>query len=454
MFLLAGICLHRFISAETRTGTVKRMRVVAMLLAGGQGSRLSILSQHRAKPAVPFGGAYRIIDFTLSNVMHAEIPYIGILTQYKPYSLMEHFGNGEWWGFTGRGRNGRILPPATGEADSDWYAGTADAVWQNRSFLARFDPDYVLVLSGDHIYRMNYLELIEQHARTKADLTIAMQRVPWEETSRFGVAELTEDGRILRFQEKPKSNPVSNLASLGIYVFTTDVLLRRLREDAADEQSKHDFGMNVIPAMVAQDRVYAYEFNGYWRDVGTIESYWAANMESLDPSSGLDLAGWRLRTNYFDPRLANDLPARIASTAKVTNSYVARGCVVEGEVTNSILFAGVHVARNSVVRDSIIMNNSVVGPQCQLERVIVDKNCTIEPNCVIGIGDNTPNHEFPHLLDTGITVIGKNAVVLRGCRLGRNVLVFPETRAIDYPASDLGSGVTIMPRGEKSEKCE
>lgn len=420
------------------------MSVVAMLLAGGQGSRLSILSQHRAKPAVPFGGCYRIIDFTLSNVMHAGIPYIGILTQYKPYSLMEHFGNGEWWGFTGRGRAGRILPPATGEEDSDWYAGTADAVWQNRSFLARFHPELVLVLSGDHIYHMDYAAMIDFHRQRGADLTIAMQRVPWEETSRFGVAATDADGRVVGFQEKPKTNPFSNLASLGIYVFSTDVLLRRLAEDAENAQSQHDFGMNVIPAMLERDRVYAYEFEGYWQDVGTIQSYWDANMESLDPGSGLDLLAWDLRTNYYEPRSENELPARFGLHARVSNSYVARGCEVEGTVEHSILFPGVKVERGAIVRDSIVMNNSRVEAGCCIDRAILDKNVVIGPHSIVGTGDGaTPNQQWPQLLNTGLVVIGKNARIPPESEVGRNVLVFPDVATEDFPSSRIPSGSTV-----------
>ncbi len=428
------------------------MTVVAMLLAGGQGSRLSILSQHRAKPAVPFGGSYRIIDFTLSNVMHAEIPYIGILTQYKPYSLMEHFGNGEWWGFSGRGRVGRILPPATGEEDSDWYAGTADAVWQNRNFLARFNPDMVLVLSGDHIYRMDYADLIAFHRERKAELTIAMQRVPWEDTSRFGVALTDETGRIVQFQEKPKTNPISNLASLGIYVFDTEVLLRRLAEDAENEQSKHDFGMNVIPSMLERDKVFAYEFSGYWRDVGTIQSYWDANMEALEPSSGLDLMEWSLRTNYYEPRTQNELPAWVGPHARIVNSYVPRGCVVDGVVEHSILFCGVRVERDAIVRDSIVMNNSWIGPGAVVEKAILDKNVQIEQCCKIGADDAcVPNKEFPHLLDSGLTVVGKNAHLPAGLEVGKNVLIYPDVEPRDFTSGVVQTGQTVY-ASKKSHK--
>jgi len=298
---------------------------------------------------------------------------------------------------------------------------------------------------------MDYADMIAFHRRCKADLTIAMQRVPWEETSRFGVAETDASGRIIRFQEKPKSNPVSNLASLGIYVFDTEVLLRRLAEDAEKEDSKHDFGMNVIPGMLECDRVYAYEFSGYWRDVGTIQSYWDANMESLDPSSGLDLIGWQLRTNYYEPRPANEVTARIGRSASVRNSYIARGCVVEGLVEHSILFPGVHVEQNSVVRDSIVMNNTWIGPNCHVERAILDKNVRLEAHCKVGLGDaSIANEKFPHLLSTGIVVVGKNADLPRGLSVGQNVLIYPDAAPSDFPASGLKDGATVISQRKTS----
>lgn len=420
------------------------MTIVAMLLAGGQGSRLSILSQRRAKPAVPFGGAYRIIDFTLSNIMHAGIPYVGVLTQYKPFSLMDHIGSGEWWGFTGRDRMARVLPPYTGEEESDWYAGTADAIYQNINFIQRFKPDLVVILSGDHIYRMDYQEMIQQHIRQRADVTLALQPVPWEETSRFGVVQIAEDDRVLKFQEKPKKAAISNLASLGIYVFTTDVLLRRLEEDANDDASEHDFGKNILPAMLGQDRMYGYVFEGYWRDVGTIQSYWEAHMESLSPDKGLNYREWGLQTNYFGPRLQNDMPMQVRNGARVTNSYIARGCIVEGSVENSVLFPGVRVGRGAQIRDSIIMNNSHIGENTIIDRVITDKNVRIDHGCEVGAGDNVLNEQFPHLLDTGISVLGKNALLPPGTRVGRNVLVFPDCRPDDLPGSVVTSGATVV----------
>jgi glucose-1-phosphate adenylyltransferase len=421
--------------------------VIAMLLAGGQGSRLSILSNRRAKPAVPFGGHYRIIDFTLSNIMHAGIQVVGVLTQYKPHSLAEHIGSGEWWGLTGRGRAARVLPPYKGDEDSDWYANTADAIWQNRQFIQRYDPDIVVVLSGDHIYKMDYAEMIREHRQRKANVTVAVQPVPWEDTSRFGLVQLGEDGRVLKFQEKPKNNPISNLASLGIYVFDAQILLRRLQEDAADPNSEKDFGKNVLPAMLAQDRMFGYVFNGYWRDVGTIESFWHAHMETLHPeSSRLDLSAWRLRTNTSDPRLANGIPACIGKTASVRDSYVARGCVVDGSVERSVLFPGVHVRRGAHITDSVIFPNCLIQEAVTINRCIVDKNTVLDRGCSAGIGPDTsqPNHEFPNILDTGISVIGENVLLPPGTTLGRNVLVFPGVKPADLPGSVLDSGSTVF----------
>jgi len=421
-------------------------KVLAMLLAGGQGSRLSVLSSRRAKPAVPFGGAYRIIDFTLSNIMHANIGTVGILTQYKPHSLAEHIGCGEAWGFTGRDRVARILPPYKGDEDSDWYANTADAVWQNRQFILRYDPDIVLILSGDHIYNMDYAAMIREHVDRRADVTLAVQEVPWEETSRFGLVDVAEDMRVKSFQEKPKTNPISNLASLGIYVFDAQVLLKRLAEDAADPNSGKDFGNNVLPAMLNQDTMYAHKFDGYWKDVGTIESYWSAHMEMLDPEkSGLNISDWNLQTNMYDPQLANYFPASILQSANVTDSLVGRGCVIEGTVERSILFPGVKVAAGAHISESVVLPDCIIGPEAIIRKCIVDKSVTVDRGCQIGNpGAQACNSHFPDLLGAGISLIGEHVLLPPGTRVGGNALLYPGLRPHELPGSEIGDGATVI----------
>lgn len=355
-----------------------------MILAGGEGSRLLVLSEKRAKPAVPFGGIYRIIDFTLSNVMHSEIPVVGICTQYKPYSLMDHISIGEAWGFARRGHVAKVLPPYTGEVDSDWYAGTADAIYQNLEFLARYSPKLVLILSGDHVYRMDYRPMIAFHRENKAALTIACQEVPLEETSRFGIIEADAQGKIVGFQEKPNESPRSNLANLGIYVFDADVLTEHLRADARDSHSSHDFGRNVIPAIAKSHPCFAYRFSGYWRDVGTYQTYWQAQMDLLSHRSGLDIARWEVRTAI---RTSSDdilIPARIRSHGHVEQSVLSCGCEIEGTVRESVLSPGVRVAAGARVERSVLLNNVEVGRDSVISDSVVDKGCLIRERCMIG----------------------------------------------------------------------
>ncbi|MFH0795115.1 MAG: sugar phosphate nucleotidyltransferase [bacterium] len=419
-------------------------RVLAMLLAGGQGSRLSLLCQNRAKPAVPFAGVYRIIDFTVSNVMNAGIPYLGITTQFRPYSLHNHLGSGEAWGFVGRNRMARTLPPYKGEADSDWYANTADAITQNLNFIKRFDVDIILVLSGDHIYQMDYARLIEYHREKKAELTIATQPVAWEETSRFGLMITNENGKIVGFQEKPKSNPISNLASLGIYVFNRDILFSRLREDAADPDSQHDFGRNVIPAMIEKNRVYSYKFEDYWRDVGTVDSYWNTNLEALRSESGLRIREWRLRTNMKLRPLRELRPMQILSGGKLKGSIASCGSVVEGEVVNSVLSPGVRVGRDAHVENCVLLDNVDVGKGARLRDLVADKNVVMEDGCVVGEGDEAANRRFPHLFNTGVSLIGKGARLPGGFAVGRNCLIAGGLAPGDFPSRGLASGETLL----------
>ena len=418
--------------------------VVAVVLAGGQGERLSVLSSRRAKPAVPFAGKYRVIDFTLSNCVNSGLYNVAVLTQYRPHSLNDHIGVGKPWDLD-RARGGvRILQPFLGRQDSDWYRGTADAVRQNLMFLADWKPDLVVVLSGDHIYKMDYTRMIGFHEDHRADATVAVMQVPLEEATRFGTMVTDGDNQVVRFDEKPEV-PTSNLISMGIYVFEYEMLLQRLEEDAEDSTSAHDFGRNVVPRMVEVDRVYAYPFRGYWQDVGTIESYWDANMGLLREPPDFDIydKDWVIHT-----RSEERPPAKITESATVHRSLISHGCTVAGTVEHSVLSPGVYVAEGAVVRDSIVMMDSIIGADTVLDRVIVDKEVVIGTGCHLGYGtDEQVNRRYPRNLNTGITVIGKRARVPAGYRVGRNVLIGPDVLENDFP----DKGGLIIPAGETIE---
>jgi glucose-1-phosphate adenylyltransferase len=413
-----------------------------MLLAGGVGSRLNILASRRAKPAVPFGAAYRIIDFTLSNVMHAGLERVGLLTQYKPFSLMEHVGAGEPWDLVGRERGVKILPPYTGEVESDWYKGTADAVWQNLWFMEDHRPDKVLILSGDHIYRMDYEAMISAHERAGAALTIAAMPVPWDETHRFGVMEVDGDGWITGFQEKVRGAR-SNLASMGIYVFSYEVLAERLRS-IVGSRAGFDFGKDVIPSMLGRHPMLGFPFAGYWRDVGTIDSYLAANLDCLDPASGLDLEAWGVTTRPTARGRGDRPPVRLGADARVNNCLIARGSVIEGEVANSVVFPGAHVGRDAVVRDSVVMHDAVLEDGCRVERSILDKEAVVGRWACVGVGDPAvANRAWPSHLACGITVIGKQARVSAGLQIGTNCIVNPGVTAGADGTGSIGDGETV-----------
>jgi glucose-1-phosphate adenylyltransferase len=419
---------------------------IAMILAGGQGSRLSILSEHRAKPAVPFGSNYRIIDFVLSNVMQSGIRYLGVMTQYKPYSLMAHVCSGEAWGFTGRQSVAKILPPYVGSEAWDWYGGTADAVYQNLSFINRFNVDTVLILSGDHIYNMPYGDLLEAHAHNKADVTIATQPVPWEDTPRFGLVQTDRKGRVEAFHEKPKSNPVSNLANLGIYIFNRPVLEQALREDAEMKDSTHDFGADVLPRLVQTHRCFSWEFNQYWRDVGTLQSYWDANMDCLSPRTGIDLATWRVQTNWVEVPNDFHMPTHVYGKGTIINSIVGKGSTVRGKVVNSILFRGVEVGEDAEIRDSVIMDAVTVAPGAKLRHVIADKCGAIGAGAQIGLDDADtapPNREHPTYLNTSLTLLGMYTRIPDNFRIGRNCLIYPDLDPESFPGSAMASGETL-----------
>ena len=401
-------------------------RVVAVVLAGGEGERLSILSGVRAKPAVPFAGKYRVIDFTLSNCVNSEIDNLLILTQYNPRSLNDHIGAGRPWDLDRTKGGIRLLQPYIARGRPlEWYRGTADAVLVNIEMIRQQPGDIVLILAGDHIYKMDYQPFVQFHRRNRADVTVAVKRVPIGEASRFGILALRDDGRVAEWQEKP-AQPRSDLASLGIYVFSKKALLAWL------DEKRTDFGRDVIPAMLDGDaRVFGYQFDGYWQDVGTIEGYWQAHMDLLEEHPGLDLydKDWLIHT-----RSEERAPARVGPTANVHRSLISHGCQVWGTVERSVLSPGVRVDPGAVVRDSIVMFDTVVRAGAVVDRAIVDKEVSIGPNAVVGMGldFDTANRQEPARLSTGITVVGKRAVIPAGVRLGRNVKINEGVRPADY----------------------
>lgn len=397
-----------------------KKEIIALLLAGGVGSRLSILARLRAKPAIPFGGIYRIIDFTMSNIANSNVDVVGVLTQYKPLSLMEHMDNGRPWDLFGKTRLVEILPPKTGEEISDWYKGTSDAVYQNISFIEDFLPETVLILSGDHIYHMDYSELINYHKEKRANVTISLIRVPIKQASQFGIADLDKNGKVIEWTEKPQK-PKSDLASMGIYVFETETLKSALRESA--KKNGVDFAQDVIPLLLKQkSKVFGYEFKGYWRDVGTIDAYWNCNMDLLRSDSGLDIKNWNIRTNLFTRgEIGVKPPAYIGKNAFVANSLISSGCIIEGRVENSILSPGVIIEEGASVIDSIIFHGSVVEKKASLIKVIVDKNVKIGSSAFIGYGESIPNKKLGMNLSTGITVIGKNSIISNEIIIGKIV---------------------------------
>lgn len=359
-------------------------KVVAMILAGGQGSRLKELTQKNAKPAVHFGGKYRIIDFALSNCANSGIFDVGILTQYQPLALNTHIGIGVPWDLDRRIGGVELLPPYMSTKGGRWYKGTANAVYENLDYIDMLDPEFVLVLSGDHIYKMNYAKMVDAHKKRNADLTISVIEVPWEEADRFGILNTQEDLRITEFEEKPK-NPKSNLASMGIYVFTWKTLRNYLVLDHENEQSTNDFGHDIVPMMLKdQKNIYAYEFSGYWKDVGTIESYWQAHMDLLNPENELNLLedDWRIYTRNFDMP-----PHYLAKNAEIKNSLLNEGCFIEGTVINSILSTEVSVGENSVIEDSIVLPNVIIGKNVRIRKAIIMSNYEVKDGEQIGSGD-------------------------------------------------------------------
>ncbi len=416
----------------------------AFILAGGVGSRLCLLSERRAKPAVPFGGKYRIIDFTLSNCVNSGIFDIGVLTQYRPTSLNQHIGIGRPWDLD-RTRGGiQLLQPAPGAAQSDWYQGTADAIYQNLMHLKRRRVEEVLILSGDHIYKMDYNVLFAFHRANRAAMTVAVTEVPEKDVSQFGILEAEPNGRVTAFKEKPKGPVSSRMASMGVYLFDRDALIRLLVEDAAIPDSSHDFGKDVLPRMVARNEgVFAYKFPDYWQDVGTLDSYYEANLAFLGQKPPLDLndTGWVIHTQSADRP-----PVRFGTGAKVHHSMVTNGCVLAGEVTNSVLFPGVVLAPGAIVRDSIVMHDTIIGPGAVVDRAIIDKEATIGAEARIGHGDETPpNRACPEHLSSGLVVVGKRARLPEGITIGRNARIGAAVVEADFTAPVPAGGVVDGP---------
>jgi len=420
--------------------------VLAVILAGGRGERLSVLAQERTKPAMPFAGKYRIIDFTLSNCVNSGIHSIAVLTQYQPLSLAEHIGIGAAWGLVAPNRGIRLLQPYLArEEGHDWYKGTADAVYQNLQHIEENDAELVLILCGDHVYKMDYSLMIKFHEEKQADVTLAFTRYPKEELHQFGIITADAEKRVVRFQEKVKK-PESNMVSMGIYLFKKTVLQRYLEEDAKFRSSRHDFGRDVLPRMVAQDKhiVFTYDFQGYWQDVGTVQTYWQSNMDMIEmsPSGFLSDADWPIRTTEVERP-----SAIISEKAKVINSLISNGCVIEGNVEHSVLSPGVIVAEGAVVKDSIIFSNSTIGSHSIVEYSIIDGEVVIEAGCRLGFGEDLRvNHREPKVINTGITLVGKKAKVPPGLTIGRNCAICSGVGEDDFLSSEIKSGETIRVR--------
>ena len=389
---------------------------VAMLLAGGQGTRLYSLTAHVAKPAVSFGGKYKIIDFPLSNCINSNIDTIGVLTQYQPFALNQYIGNGQPWDLDRLNGGVYVLPPYMKSAKSDWYKGTANAIYQNIEFIDKFSPDYVLVLSGDHIYKMDYSDMLDYHKKSGADCTIAVINVSLEEASRFGIMNTNPDGSVYEFEEKPK-NPKSTNASMGIYIFTWSVLKKYLIEDEAKPDSHNDFGKDVIPAMLAGgQKLFAYRFDGYWKDVGTIKSLWEANLDLPDQSTGLNLEDSSCK---ISARNAAEPPHFVGDHAEIENSLVTEGCEIDGTVKNSVISSRVEICRGALVEDSNVMPGAVVKEGAQVRYAIIGDDAVIEEGAIVG-----GEQEGVPVEDIKITVVGPGAVVRKGT-------VVPEAAMVD-----------------------
>lgn len=424
---------------------MKKKEMIAMLLAGGQGSRLGVLTAKVAKPAVAFGGKYRIIDFPLSNCINSGVDTVGVLTQYQPLRLNAHIGIGIPWDLDRNVGGVTVLPPYEKSTNSEWYTGTANAIYQNLEFMESYNPDYVLILSGDHIYKMDYEEMLSFHKANNADVTIAAMPVPIEEANRFGIVITDGDNRITEFEEKPEK-PRSNLASMGIYIFSWPVLKNALLQKK--DEPGCDFGKHVIPYCFEQgQKMFAYEFDGYWKDVGTLGSYWEANMELIDvvPEFNLNEEFWKIYTNN------GALPPQyISENSVVERSIICNGAEIYGEVHNSVIGAGVTVGKGSVIKDSIIMQDTMIGEDCVIEKAILAENVKIGDGVTLGIGADIPNKWKPSIYAFGLVTVGENSVIPSHVQIGKNTAISGHTEKEDYPGGVLGSGETLIKAGDQA----
>jgi glucose-1-phosphate adenylyltransferase len=416
-----------------------KKEMIAMLLAGGQGSRLGVLTSKMAKPAVAFGGKYRIIDFPLSNCINSGIDTVGVLTQYQPLKLNTHIGIGIPWDLDRNIGGVTVLPPYEKSGESEWYTGTANAIFQNLEYMETYNPDYVLILSGDHIYKMDYEVMLDFHKESGSEVTIASMPVPIEEAKRFGIVITDENKKIVDFEEKPQ-NPRSNLASMGIYIFNWKTLKEALIAKA--DQPQLDFGKHIIPYCHSKGcPMYSYEFNGYWKDVGTLSSYWEANMELIDivPEFNLYEEYWKIYTK------SDILPPQfVASNSVIERCIIGEGSEIYGQVYNSVIGCGVIIGEGTVVRDSIIMNEAVIGDGCVVEKAIIDEYTVVGNNAKIGTLPEKDNDTRPDIYNSGLVTIGEKSVIPSNVTIGKNAVISGETRSEDYPGGVLDSGRTLI----------
>ena len=421
-----------------------KKEMIAMLLAGGQGSRLGVLTSRMAKPAVSFGSKYRIIDFPLSNCINSGVDTVGVLTQYQPLRLNTHIGIGIPWDLDRNIGGVTVLPPYEKSVHSEWYTGTANAIYQNIAYMESFHPEYVLILSGDHIYKMDYEVMLDFHKQNGAEVTIAVMPVPMEEAKRFGIMITDENCKVVDFEEKPE-HPRSNLALMGIYIFNWKTLKEALLLNA--EQSGLDFGKHIIPYCHKKGApLFAYEFNGYWKDVGTLNSYWEANMELIDivPEFNLYEEYWKIYTK------CETLPPQyLAPDSVIERSIIGEGAEIYGKVYNSVIGCGVVVGEGTVIRDSIIMNSTEIGRNCELYKAIVAEDSVLGDNVKLGIGEEVPNETDPNIYNHGLVTIGEKSVIPKDVSIGKNTVVFGVTSAEDYKEGYLPSGRTLIKAGEE-----